>query len=59
MKIKLLPENASAEHSTDPGTVTRKMMRERAVELAVLGGRSALDASKTDWEQARRELSGD
>ncbi|MEP6664611.1 MAG: hypothetical protein ABJC04_13200 [Verrucomicrobiota bacterium] len=38
------------------GTVTRRMERERAVELALINGRSAQDVSKADWEQAKREL---
>jgi len=41
------------------GTVTRKMVRERAVELALINGRSAQDVSKSDWEQAKRELTGE
>ena len=35
------------------------MVRERAVELAVINGRSAQDVSKSDWEQAKRELTGE
>ena len=41
------------------GPVTRKMMRERAVELAIINGRPAQDVSKLDWEQAKRELTGE
>jgi hypothetical protein len=37
-------------------TVTRKVVRERAVELAMINGRSARDVSKSDWEQAKRDL---
>ncbi len=47
------------ENSGGIGTVTRKMVRERAVELAVINGRSARDVSKSDWEQAKRELTGE
>ena len=47
------------ENSAGLGTVTRKMVRERAVELAVINGRSAQDVSKSDWEQAKRELTGE
>ncbi len=36
--------------------VTRKMVRERAVELAMISGRSAQEVSKSDWEQAKRDL---
>ena len=44
--------------STGIGTVTRKMVRERATELALINGRSAQDVLATDWEQAKRELTG-
>ena len=47
------------ENSAGLGTVTRKMVRERAVELAVINGRSAQDVSKSDLEQAKRELTGE
>jgi len=47
------------ENSVGIGTVTRNMVRERAVELAVINGRSAQDVSKSDWEQAKRELTGE
>ena len=46
-------------NSAGIGTVTRKMVRERAVELAVINGRTAHEASKSDWEQAKRELTGE
>jgi len=47
------------ENSAGIGTVTRKMVQERAVELAVINGRSAQQVSKSDWEQAKRELTDD
>ena len=59
MKIDPLKEGALTINSTGIGTVTRKMVRERATELAVINGRSAQDASKSDWEQAKRELTGE
>jgi len=46
------------ENSAGIGTVTRKMVRQRAVELAIINGRSAREVSKSDWEQAKRELTG-
>ena len=46
------------ENSSGIGTVTRKMVRERAVELSLLKGHTAQEVSKTDWEQAKRELTG-
>ena len=46
------------ENSAGIGTVTRKMVRQRAVELAVINGRSAQEVSTSDWEQAQLELTG-
>ncbi len=40
------------------GTVTRKMVRERATELALINGRAAQEVSSEDWAQAKRELTG-
>ncbi len=59
MKINPLKEGALTEHATGLGTVTRAMVLERAAELAVINGRSAQAASKSDEEQARRELTGE
>jgi hypothetical protein len=52
-----LSQAAIPENFPDP--VTRKKLRERAVELAVTHGGSAQDVSKADWEQAKKELSAD
>jgi hypothetical protein len=46
------------ENSAGIGTVTRKMVRERAIELAAINGHSAQEVSKSDWDQAKRELTG-
>jgi hypothetical protein len=59
MKTNPLKEGALTENSAGIGTVTRKMVRERAVELAAINGRPAHESSKSDWEQAKRELTGD
>jgi len=59
MKTNPLKDGAVTENSAGIGTVTRKMVRERAVELAVINDRSAQNVSKSDWEQAKRELTGD
>jgi hypothetical protein len=59
MKTNPLKEGAVTENSAGLGTVTRKMVRERAVELAAIDGRSAREVSKSDWEQAKRELTGE
>jgi hypothetical protein len=58
MKPNLLKEGTLTENSAGIGTVTRKMVRQRAVELADIEGRSALDVSQSDWAQAKRELTG-
>ena len=59
MKSNPLKQGILTENSTGIGTVTRKMVRERAVELAVINGRGPRDVSKSDWEQAKRELTGE
>jgi hypothetical protein len=59
MKTNPLKRGVLTEHSAGIGSVSRKMARERAIELAVINGRSARDVSKSDWEQANRELTGD
>jgi hypothetical protein len=59
MKIAPQKEGAFIINFTGIGTVTRKMVRERATELAVINGRSEQDVSKSDWEQAKRELTGE
>ena len=52
--LKADATNGTADEST---TVTRGMMRKRAIELAMNDGRSALETSKSDWEQAKQEFS--
>jgi hypothetical protein len=53
VKQGLLTENAAGI-----GTVSREMVWQRAVELAVINGRLSKEVSKSDWEQAKRELVG-
>ena len=59
MNTNPLKQGALTENSAGLGTVTRKMVRERAVELATINGHSAPDMSKSDWEQAKWELTGE
>ncbi len=59
MKTNPLKDGVLTENSAGLGTVTRKMVRERAVELAVINGRTAQEVSKSDWQQAKRELTDD
>jgi len=58
MNTNPLKTGVLTENSSGIGTVTRKMVRERAVELSLLKGHTAQEVSKTDWEQAKRELTG-
>lgn len=39
------------------GIVTRGMARNRAVALAIMNGRPPQEVLKSDWEEAKRELS--
>jgi len=59
MKRNPLKEGVVTENSTGIGTVTRAMVRRRAVELAIINGRSARGVRKSDLKQAERELTGE
>ena len=59
MNTNPLKQGALTENSAGLGTVTSKLVRERAVELAGMDGRSTSEVSKSDWEQAKRELTGE
>ncbi|MEI9960891.1 MAG: hypothetical protein WDM76_07075 [Limisphaerales bacterium] len=59
MKNNPLKEGTLTENSAGLGTVTRDMVRTRAAELAVIDGRSATDATISDFAQAKRELTGE
>ena len=59
MKTNPLKDGTLTENSAGLGTVIRKMVRARAAELAVINGRSAHEVSKSDLEQAKRELTGE
>ena len=58
MKTNPLKQGALTENSAGIGTITGAMVRERAVELAVINGRSAQNVAKSDWDQAKLELTG-
>ena len=59
MKTNPLKQGALTENSAGIGTVTPEMVRERAVELALINGHSSQEISTSDWEQAKRELTGE
>jgi hypothetical protein len=48
-----------AENFTGIGAVTRDMVNARARELAKISGRGPHDVSQADYEQAKRELTGE
>lgn len=58
MKKNPLKEGALTENSIGIGTVSRKMVKDRAVQLAIADDRTAEEVSSADWQQAKRELSG-
>ena len=56
---KPLKQGVLTDSSAGIGMVTPKMVCQRAAELAVIDGRSEQDVSKSECEEARRELTGD
>ena len=58
MKINPLKKGKLTEKAAGIGTVTREMVQERAKEIAVINGRSANNVLTSDWDQAKRELTG-
>ncbi|HXM02804.1 MAG TPA: hypothetical protein VN939_09400 [Chthoniobacterales bacterium] len=59
MKKNPLNKGVLTENGSGIGTVTRDMVDARASELATIAGRIPLEASEADYEQAKRELTGD
>lgn len=56
MKIQSLFKELPNYSPNGVSTLNRKMVRERAVELALIDGRSSLEVSGKDWDQAKRDL---
>jgi hypothetical protein len=59
MKKNPLNKGILTENSIGVGPVTREMVHARACELAVIAGRAPLQVSQADYEQAKRELTGE
>jgi hypothetical protein len=59
MDTNPLNKGVITENSIGIGTVTRKMVRERARELALIEGRVPPQVLQVDYEQAKRELTGE
>ena len=45
--------------SVDTDPVAGRMVMARAIEIAISDGRLAIDLSAHDWQQAKRELTGE
>ena len=58
MTANPLKQGLLTENSAGIGPITRGMVRERAVKLALSNGRAAHEVSISDWDQARQELTG-
>lgn len=56
METSPLPLGALTENGLGIGAVSRRMIRGRAAELAVINGRLASELTKADWDQAKLEL---
>jgi hypothetical protein len=54
-----LKDGNISENSAGIGTVTRKMVRGRAEELAIINGSWLHKVSSSDFEQARQQLMGE
>src|SRR5258706_15821698 len=56
MRKDQIEEGRISEHSKGLGTVTQKMVRARAREIALINGRSPEHLSPLDFSQAKQEL---
>lgn len=59
MKTNPLKQGILTENAVGIGTVTREMVQARAVELALIDGRSPHETTPTDFDDAKRELTGE
>ena len=59
MKKNPLNKAIIMENAAGIGTVTSKMVEARARELALINGRSSSKPSEADYQQAKRELTGE
>jgi len=58
MKENPLHEGAFMIHGEGVGTISPEMIGRRAAELAFINGRELHEATKADWDEAVRELTG-
>lgn len=58
METNPLKDGALTENSQGTGTVTLKMIKDRAIEIAWINGRQARELKPSDYVEAKRELTG-
>ena len=59
MRKNPLNKGIIMENAAGIGTVTSEMVEARARELAAINGRSSSEPSEADYQQAKRELTGE
>ena len=59
MRKNPLNKGIIMENAAGMGTVTSEMVEARARELAAINGRPSSEPSEADYQQAKRELTGD
>ena len=59
MRRNPLNKGIIMENAAGIGTVTSEMVEARARELAAINGRPSSEPSETDYQQAKRELTGE
>ena len=55
------PTDVENSNDTVPvaGSITRQMIHDRTLELALIDGRNSLQIKQMDYEQAKRDLTGE
>ncbi|HTB83093.1 MAG TPA: hypothetical protein VK742_05515 [Candidatus Sulfotelmatobacter sp.] len=51
-------DDVGPDNSGSPDTITLKMIKDRAVEIAWINGRAARDLKPSDYVEAKRDLMG-
>lgn len=59
MKPKRKPPGFLTSDAIDTEPVAGGLVMARALEIATSDGRQAIDLSSQDWQQAKRELTGE
>jgi hypothetical protein len=59
MNSNPLKQGVLTENSVGLGTVTHQMVNQRAIELALIRGGPGQEPLQSDWDRAKRELTGE